>query len=62
MGGGRSFEAGRLLNFSNLRVGAYSRWALIRGWVINRINKVYKFSESPPLIFSEPPFRVSKNF
>ena len=30
-GGGRLFEAGRLLNFSTFRVGAYSRWALIRG-------------------------------
>ena len=25
---------GRLLNFLTLRVGAYSRWALIRGWVL----------------------------
>ena len=30
-GGGRLFEAGRLLNFSAVRMGAYSRWALIRG-------------------------------
>ena len=28
--GGRLFEAGRLLNFSAFRMGAYSRWALIR--------------------------------
>ena len=27
--GGRLFEAGRLLNFSAFRMGAYSRWALI---------------------------------
>ena len=25
---------GRLLNFWTLRVGAYSRWALIRGWTL----------------------------
>ena len=29
-GGGRLFEAGRLLTFSAFRMGAYSRWALIR--------------------------------
>ena len=29
--GGRLFEAGRLLNFLAFRMGAYSRWALIRG-------------------------------
>ena len=32
--GGRLFEAGRLLTFSASRMGAYSRWALIR---INRV-------------------------
>ena len=31
---------GRLLNFWTLRVGAYSRWALIRGWALIRINTV----------------------
>ena len=25
---------GRLLNFWTLRVGAYSRWTLIRGWAL----------------------------
>ena len=30
-GGGRLFEAGHLLPFSAIRMGAYSRWALIRG-------------------------------
>ena len=25
---------GHLLNFWTLRVGAYSRWALIRGWAL----------------------------
>ena len=38
--GGRLFEAGRLLTFSAFGMGAYSRWALIRGWALNRINTV----------------------
>ena len=37
---GRLFEAGRLLTFSASRMGAYSRWALIRGWALIRINTV----------------------
>ena len=40
--GGRLFEAGRFLAFSAFRVGAYSRWALIRGWALIRINTVLK--------------------
>ena len=40
MVGGRLFEAGRLLTFSAFRMGAYSRWALIRGWALIRINTV----------------------
>ena len=39
-GGGRLFEAERLLTFSAFRMGAYSRWALIRGWALIRINTV----------------------
>ena len=39
-GGGRLFEAGRLLTFSASRLGAYSRRALIRGWALIRINTV----------------------
>ena len=39
--GGRLFEAGRLLTFSAFRMGAYSVWALIRGWALIRINTVY---------------------
>ena len=31
VGGGCLFEAGRLLTFSAFRMGAYSRWVLIRG-------------------------------
>ena len=38
--GGRLFEAGRLLTFSAFRMDAYSRWALIRGWALIRINAV----------------------
>ena len=41
-GDGRLFEAGRLLTFSTFRMDAYSRWALIRGCALIRINKVYK--------------------
>ena len=40
VGGGRLFEAGRLLTFPTFRMGAYSRWAPIRGWALNRINTV----------------------
>ena len=39
----RLFEAGRLLTFSTFRMGAYSRWALIRGWALIRINTVSVF-------------------
>ena len=39
--GGCLFEAGRLLTFSAFRMGAYSRWALIRGWALIRINTVF---------------------
>ena len=42
--GGRLFEAGRLLTFSAFRMGAYSRWALIRGWALIRINTVMPFA------------------
>ena len=41
--GGRLFEAGRLLTSSAFRMGAYSRWALIRGWALIRINTVFFF-------------------
>ena len=34
---------GRLLTFSAFRMGAYSRWALIRGWALIRINTVPSF-------------------
>ena len=37
---GRLFEAGSLSNFSAFRMGAYSRWALIRGWALIRRNTV----------------------
>ena len=38
--GGLLFEAGRLLTFSAFRMGVYSRWALIRGRALIRINTV----------------------
>ena len=38
--GGRG--GGRLLTFSAFRMGAYSRWALVRGWALIRINTVCK--------------------
>ena len=31
---------GHLLTFSAFRMDAYSRWALIRGWALIRINMV----------------------
>ena len=40
MGGGRLFEAGRLLTFSAFRMSAYSRSALIRDWALIQINTV----------------------
>ena len=39
LGGG---GGGRLLTFSAFRMGAYSRWALIQGWALIRINTVYQ--------------------
>ena len=38
--GGCLFEAGRFLAFSAFRMGAYSRWAQIRGCARIRINTV----------------------
>ena len=39
-GGCEGKGGGRLLTFSAFRMGAYSRWALIRGWALIRINTV----------------------
>ena len=33
---------GRLLTFSAFRMSAYSKWRLIRGWALIRINTVSK--------------------
>ena len=41
VGCGCLFETERLLSFSAFRMGAYSRWALIRGWALIRINAIY---------------------
>ena len=38
--GGHLFEAGHLVTFPAFRMGAYSRWALIQGWALIRINTV----------------------
>ena len=35
------FETGRLLTFFAFRIGAYSRWVLIRGWALIRISTVF---------------------
>ena len=37
----RLFETGRLLTFFAFRMGAYSRWELIRGWALIRISTVF---------------------
>ena len=39
---------GRLLNFWTLRVGAYSKWALIRGWALIKLSP---FSASEVCLF-----------
>ena len=36
---------GRLLTFSAFSMGAYSKWALIRGWAFIRISTVPDLSE-----------------
>ena len=48
--GRRLFEAGRLLTFSAFKMGAYSRWALIRGCALIRINTVILISKSTLVI------------
>ena len=42
--GERLFEADGLLTLSAFRMGAYSRWALIRGWALIRINTVTRLA------------------
>ena len=39
-GGGGVGRGVGLLTFPTFRVGGYFRWALIRGWALNRINTV----------------------
>ena len=51
--GGRLFEAGRLLTFSAFSLGAhggYSRWALIRGRALIRINTVCVFDSHDEIV------------
>ena len=44
--GMEAYSRPRLLTFSAFRMGTYSRWALIRGWALIRINTVVVVSES----------------
>ena len=44
--GGCLLEAGRLETFFAFRMSAYSRWTLIRGWALIRINTVSSSSKS----------------
>ena len=41
---GREWDGGGRFTFAAFRMGAYSRWALIRGWALIRINKVFNLS------------------
>ena len=46
-GSGREVGWGGLvLTFPAYRMGAYSRWALMRGWALIRINTVYPLARS----------------
>ena len=45
------FEAGRLSTFSAFRMGAYSRWVLIRGLALIRINTVFVWNRTCSAIF-----------
>ena len=54
------FKAGRLLTFSAFRMGAYSRWALIRGWALIRINTVTYFTRNGNMLeLQRPEFELS---
>ena len=43
MGGSGVGWGGRLLTFSAFSMGPYSRWALIRGWALIRVNTVVEY-------------------
>ena len=58
--GGRLFDAGRLLTFSAFRMGAYSRWSLIRGWALIRINTVTLFYGGGHWRYPIPQYRKNK--
>ena len=55
-GGGRLFEAGRLLTFSAFRMGVYLRLAIIQVWALFRINTV------SPASLSSPPLSITITF
>ena len=48
---------GRLLNFWTLRMGAYSRWALIRGWALIKFSP---FSASKICLFYNKTINANK--
>ena len=41
---GREWGGGGRFNFAAFRMGAYSRWALIRGWALIPISTVFYLS------------------
>ena len=49
-GGGRLFEVRRLLSFSAFGMGVFSRWALVRGWALIRINTVFIIYLDSPVL------------
>ena len=59
--GGRLFETGRLLTFSTFRMGVYSRWALIRGWALIRMNTVSSSIENISTSSQPVEFGIDKN-
>ena len=59
---GRLFEAWRLLTFSAFRMGAYSRWALIRGWALIRTNTVGPSEYKPLQKYISPSKRAFEKY
>ena len=57
---GREWGGGGRYNFAAFRMGAYSRWALIRGWALIRINTVpTRFNSSLKWTYAIPLQRSS---
>ena len=51
-------RGGRLLTFCAFRMGAYSRWVLIRGWALIQINTMYVFLKIRVVLALSPPRTV----